>query len=105
MKGSFFYVWDIIIIKAKKTGGTVKMTNERVYLKGKTLKKLLAKNNLTQNDLAEMLDIDRSDMSRLVTNKKPATRIMLECMVLKNIIQLDIIYFFLLSLQLNECII
>ena len=40
------------------------MTNERVYLKGKTLKKLLAKNNLTQNDLAEMLDIDRSDMSR-----------------------------------------
>ena len=63
------------------------MTNERVYLKGKTLKKLLAKNNLTQNDLAEMLDIDRSDMSRLVTNKKPATRIIVE--KISDLLQVD----------------
>jgi transcriptional regulator with XRE-family HTH domain len=63
------------------------MTNERVYLKGKTLKKLLAKNNLTQNDLAEMLDIDRSDMSRLVTNKKPATRIIIE--KISDLLQVD----------------
>ena len=63
------------------------MTNERVYLKGKTLKKLLEKNNLTQNDLAEMLDIDRSDMSRLVTNKKPATRIIVE--KISDLLQVD----------------
>jgi transcriptional regulator with XRE-family HTH domain len=51
-----------------------KLINEKVFIKGKTLKNLLSKNNLTQNDLADTLGIDRSTISRIITNKKPATR-------------------------------
>lgn len=55
-----------------------KLINEKVFIKGKTLKNLLSKNNLTQNDLADTLGIDRSTISRIITNKKPATRDLVE---------------------------
>lgn len=54
------------------------MMEDKVYIKGKTLKNLLTKNRLTQNDLADTLSIDRSTISRIITNKKPANKDLVE---------------------------
>ena len=54
------------------------MMEDKVYIKGKTLKNLLTKNRLTQNDLADTLGIGRSTISRIITNKKPANKDLVE---------------------------
>ena len=45
---------------------------ETVYIRGKKLQNLLTENNITQKDFCQMLDIQMSELSKMIHNKRTA---------------------------------
>lgn len=45
---------------------------ETVYIRGKKLQNLLMENNITQKDFCQMLDIQMSELSKMIHNKRTA---------------------------------